>query len=95
MLKFIPQEQKTLELNSVIPAEAVININTYIRENDCENLNIDISEINIMDACYVTTVCSANHFAKYPAGKINWKVSSLIIEDFNKSLDLGNCSYYL
>lgn len=95
MLKIKPQQYKTLEINSVLPAETIASINTYIRDNDCENLNVDISAMNIIDTCYISTICSANHFTKYPTGKINWKVSSLIVEEFNRSLDLGNCSYCL
>jgi hypothetical protein len=40
-------------------------------------------------------LCSTKHFAKYPDGKINWKISSKLIEELNKDFELGNNSYIL
>ena len=51
--------------------------------------------MNVIDACYVSTLCSTKHFAKYPKGKINWKVSSEAVKEFSKDLELGNSNYIL
>ena len=58
-------------------------------------MDIDISFMNIIDACFVTTLCATKHFTKYPNGKIEWKVSSKKVQEFNKNLDLGNSLYIL
>ena len=50
------------------PTSAIENINTYIENNSCEYLDIDISLMNIIDSCYVTTLCSTKHYIKYPNG---------------------------
>lgn len=95
MLLKIPQLKETLIPNSASPAEAVTYINSYIEKSSCENLSIDISAMNVIDACYVTTLCSTKHYIKYPNGKINWKVSSNAVREFNKDLELGNSEYIL
>lgn len=94
MLQLLPQSN-TLTPNSANPNEAVAYINSYIEKYHCENMNIDISFMNIVDACYVSTMCSTTHFIKYPNGKINWKISSDLVREFNKNLELGNSEYVL
>ena len=95
MLLKSPQLKETLNLNSVNPAEAVDYINKYIDEKSCEFMSIDLSSMNVLDACYITTLCSTKHYIKYPNGKIEWKVSSDAVKEFNKDLELGNNSYIL
>lgn len=94
MLQLLPKSD-TLTPNSTNPNEAVAYINSYIEKYHCENMNIDISFMNIVDACYVSTMCSTTHFIKYPNGKINWKISSDLVREFNKNLELGNSEYVL
>jgi len=68
----------------------VESIKKYIYENDCPTLSMDISHLNIIDASKVTILCSTYHWAKYPNGKINWKISSDEIKDLISPLNLGN-----
>ena len=95
MLQILPQLEETLSFNSVNPTDTIKYINSHIEENSCENLSVDISFMNVIDACYVSTLCSTKHFTKYPNGKISWKVSSKDVEEFNKDLELGNSEYIL
>ncbi|MBO5738571.1 hypothetical protein J6R97_04450 [bacterium] len=95
MLNKLPQTQDTLVLKSVNSTEIINTINFYIENNPCKNMDIDISFMNIIDSCRITTLCSTKHFAKYPDGKINWKISSKLIEELNKDFELGNNSYIL
>ena len=95
MLKKLPQLQETLIPNSVNPTEVVDYINTHIESYSCEYMSVDISFMNVLDACYVTTLCSTKHFTKYPHGKISWKISSETVREFNKDLELGNNYYVL
>ncbi len=94
MLQLLPQSE-ILTPDSTDPKEAVEFIDSYIEKYHCENLNVDISYMNVLDACMVSTVCSAKHYIKYPNGKINWKISSEIIKEFNRELELGNSSYIM
>ncbi len=94
MLQLLPQSE-VVSPNTTNPTEAVEFINSYINEHHCEHMDIDISFMNILDSCYVSTLCSANHFIKYPNGKINWKISSELVREFNRDLELGNCEYLI
>ena len=89
----LPQSEE-LCLKSCDVKDAVSVLNSHITKNDCEFMSVDISSMNILDACYVSTMCSTHHFIKYPNGKINWKVSSQLVKDFTKGLELGNSEYY-
>ncbi len=95
MINKLPQLVEALRPEGVASEEIVQCINSHINEHSCENLDVDISFMNIIDACYVSTLCATRHFAKYPQGKICWKVSSDKVEEFNKDFELGNCSYIL
>lgn len=95
MLNKLPQLEYTLTPNSADPTIAVDFINSQIDKHYCENMSVDISFMNILDACYVSTICSTQHYIKYPNGKITWKVSSKSVKDFNKDLELGNSDYIL
>ena len=95
MLLKSPQLKETLTPNSANPANAVDYINSYIEKNSCECMSVDLSFMNVLDACYVTTLCSTKHYIKYPNGKIEWRVSSDAVREFNKDLELGNCEYIL
>ncbi|MBQ7764147.1 hypothetical protein IJ384_02125 [bacterium] len=91
----LPQLEETLIPNSVNPIDVVNYINNYIDNCFCENMSVDISFMNTIDACYVSTLCSTKHFTKYPSGKIQWKIASKQVCEFNKDFELGNCSYIL
>ena len=94
MLQLLPQNR--IFTPSVTMPEQVINdINSYIDKNSCENMSVDISFMNIIDACQVSTLCATQHYIKYPQGKINWKVSSELVKEFSKNLSLGNSEFVL
>lgn len=92
MLQLLPNSE-ILTPNTTNPQKAVEFISSYIDKYQCPNMSVDISFMNVLDACYVSTMCSTKHFIKYPEGKINWKISSDIIREFNKDLELGNADY--
>ena len=97
MTQLLPQnlpQNDILVPNTNNPQRAVEYINSYINRASCEELNVDISFMNIIDACYVSAMCSASHYVKYEKGKINWLVSDLSVKNFTKDLGLGNSEYY-
>lgn len=94
MQQLLPQED-TLIPNTNNPITAINIINGHIEKYHCKNMNVDISFMNVLDACYVSTMCSTRHYIKYPDGKINWITSSSLVKEFNKNLELGNSEYIL
>ena len=52
MLQLLPQND-IVTPNTQIPSEAVDYINSYIDNYHCENMTVDISFMNVLDACYV------------------------------------------
>ena len=92
MLKLLPQEE-IIKPDTNNLAEAINFINSYIDKYHCEVLSIDISDMNAIDACYVSSLCAAKHFSKYPKGKINWKISYSLTKVLNTDFELGKCSY--
>ena len=77
----------TFDNNSINLVESIKN---YISKNDCPNLSMDISHLNIIDASKVTILCSTYHWAKYPNGKISWKIGYKEIKELISPLNLGN-----
>ena len=94
MIQLLPQIE-TLIPTSANPTVVIEQINSYIEKYHCETLSVDISNMNTLDACHVTTLCSTSHYLKYPQGKIEWIVSSHLVREFNKSFELGNSEYFL
>ena len=94
MIQLLPQSESLTPV-SANPEDAVKYINKYIDTHSCKKMSIDISFMNVIDACYVSTLCSTKHYIKYPNGKINWKISSELVKEFNKDLELGNVHYEL
>ena len=58
-------------------------------------MTVDISRLNIMDACMVSTLCSTTHYMKYPDGEINWVVNSSDIENYTSAMSLGNTKFHI
>lgn len=94
MLQLLPQCEVLIP-NTLEPKRAVEYISSYIDASKCENLSVDISFMNIIDAAYVSTMCSTKHYIKYPEGKINWIVSSKLTEEFTHGMSLGNSEYLI
>ena len=95
MLQLLPQKNKILTPNTTNPQDAIKLINSYIEKHQCESMSVDISFMNIIDASYVSTLCSTTHYIKYPSGKISWKISSNLVSELNQELKLGNAEYLL
>lgn len=70
--------------------EAIYEAKDYISRNNCKNLSIDISSLNMIDAIKVCVLSSTFHFAKYPDGKIKWLVRDENIKTQIELLSLDN-----
>ena len=90
--------QNLIVNEAVPPAGHIINnafslvesIKSYIFDNDCPALTMDISHLNVIDASKVALLCSTYHYAKYPHGEVSWKVNSAEVHNLIKPLNLGN-----
>ena len=92
MLQILPKEESLTPTVSGVQ-NTIEFINKYIDKFHCEHLSVDISFLNVLDACYVSTICAAKHYVKYPQGKICWKIASELSAELNKKLDMGNSDY--
>lgn len=63
-------------------------INSYITEENCEKLSVDISALNMIDALKISAMCSSSHFIKYPFGNLQWIVKDVQTKSLVKSLAL-------
>lgn len=70
--------------------EAVNEAKDYITRNECKNLSIDASGLNMIDALKVCVLASTFHFAKYCDGKIKWFVRDNNIKEQIELLRLDN-----
>jgi hypothetical protein len=95
MLKLLCQNSSPMVLDNLEPHKIVEAINEHIMDLGCENITFDISNLSIMDACRVSVLCSTEHYLRFPAGKINWIVTSNKVKLFTSSMNLGNAEYLL
>lgn len=79
--------------NSSNTIDIVEKVKNYIQKNDCPDLSMDISHLNIIDASKVSIICSTYHWAKYPNGKINWLINSSEVNDLVSPSNLGNINF--
>lgn len=73
--------------------ETICTLNEYILHQDCEQLKIDISSLNIIDAMKIGTMCSTSHFIKYPFGTIEWIVKDVETQNLLKNLALKTVKF--
>lgn len=93
MLQIISPNESKIILDSINPEKNVALVNEHIKLSNCKNMTVDITGLNIMDACMVSTLCSAQHYIKYPNGKINWITNSKEVSELTADMILGNSEY--
>lgn len=93
MLQIFSNNTSTIVLDNINPQTNIDMINEHIKQCNCQNMTIDISRLNLMDACRVSTLCSTTHYMKYPDGKIDWVVNSKKVKDYTDPMNLGNSNY--
>ena len=95
MLQIFTGQKKKIVLDNTTPQKNIDMINEHINLCNCENMTVDISRLNIMDACRISTVCSTTHYMKYPEGKINWIVNSTKVKEYTSPMSLGNSIFHV
>lgn len=91
MDKNMNQKSPILMLNSSKPDDVVNIINENVSGNG--EITIDISSMNLLDACKVSILCSTKQYMDNPKAHINWIVSSSSVADMASSMSLGNSSF--
>jgi len=95
MLQIFTNQDSKIILENTPPEKNIDMVNKHINFSNCQNMTVDISRLNIMDACMVSTVCSTTHYMKYPNGNINWIVNSKKVEEYTSAMQLGNSTFSL
>ena len=93
MLQIISKQDSKIVVTPQSPTNTIGMINDYINLSNCENMTVDITKLNVIDACMVSTLCSTEHYLKYPNGKINWLVNSKAVKDYSSDMNIGNSEY--
>ena len=69
---------------------ALEDVKQYLSRCDCQELSVDLSEMNIFDAAKFLVVSSALHYGKYPHGKIRCRCMSDEISDVIGGISMSN-----
>ncbi len=93
MLQILSSKDSKIIVHTQSPQKNIDMIKEHIKLCNCKNMTIDITNINVMDACMISSVCSAEHYVKYPEGKINWIVNSKEVQEYTSSMFLGNSEF--
>ncbi|MBO6272404.1 hypothetical protein J6O48_06460 [bacterium] len=93
MLQVFSNQTSKIVLENQNPQKNIDIINEHIKLSNCENMTIDITNLNIMDACMISTICSTEHYMKYPNGNINWLTNAKEVEEYTSSFKLGNSHF--
>ena len=64
-----------------------------MKYENCKNLTVDISALNIIDASRCAVICSTHHFLKYPQGLIKWVIASKEVLNLVKPFSLNNTQF--
>ena len=72
--------------------EAITFINKFVTTNDENNLQIDISKFNFLEAMNICIMSSTFSFTKNPDNKIKWIVNSQDTKKIINRLKLKNIS---
>lgn len=90
MLQIISPKDSKIILENNTPQKNIDMVKEHIKLCNCEHMTVDITRLNLMDACMVSTLCSAEHYVKYPQGQIKWIVNTKDVENFTSDMGLGN-----
>lgn len=91
MTQLILQRKENNQDQSIESSCSIVEtVKQYIYENDCPQLSMNVSNLNIIDASKVVILCSTYHYAKYPHGQLTWIINSSEVKNLVKPLDLGN-----
>lgn len=65
----------------------------YLEKQNCSDIMIDLSGVNIFDAMKFIVLSSSYHYQKYPSGKLKCHVGSDDIKDLALLFSAGNLEF--
>lgn len=68
-------------------------IEEKVRSSKSEELELDLSSLNVLDASRAAVLSSAIFYGKHPEGKIRCRLQSENIKNFVAGLALGNIEF--
>ncbi len=72
-------------------AQKFVNrIKKRIASNECPRLDLNLSDLTLMDAIHVLTLTSTYHFNKYPKGKLKCQVRNNAVKNVLANFNLKN-----
>lgn len=66
------------------------SIEIFLKKTRQDKLEVDISELNLIEASRMALLCSTRFFAKYPDKKIRWSVADEETKKIISNLKLNN-----
>lgn len=63
-------------INITNPLQMADKVKKHIKKYDCPEIELDLSNLNILDAVKVLVLSSAYHYKKYPLGKLKCHTQS-------------------
>lgn len=76
--------------NSSNPIQVVSDVKKIIQKNDINNLQLDLSDMNVLDAVKVLVMLSSFLYKKLPDEKLKFKFYSNDIKNIISSFSLNN-----
>jgi len=70
-------------------------VNNQIETRKSDTITVDISFLNVLDACKVSMLCSTENYKKNPERKINWIVNNKDVELYTKAMCMGNSEFFV
>ena len=76
--------------NSTNPHKALSEIKKVIKKTELQDLQVDLSDMNLLDAVKVLVILSSYLYQKLPEGKLKFKFASGDIKNVLTSFSLNN-----
>jgi len=72
------------------PQNGMERFKRYINKNNCPEITLDLSGLNIIDALKIVVLSSTYHYRKYPEGKLKCRTNSTDIKNFVSGFEVKN-----
>lgn len=73
--------------------ENLEKLNGYINSTNDNELTVDITRLNLLDASTICSLGSTMQYIKNPSSKINWIVNSKKVKEYTTPMSLGNTEF--
>ena len=92
-LIFYAKSAETHNMITLLKEKNINIIEEKVRSSKSEELELDLSSMNILDASRAAVLSSAIFYGKHPEGRIKCRLQSENIKNFVAGLALGNIEF--